>query len=255
MERASVRHSAARLLCAEIIKLPGTARQSLVPNQVIATSGSGEALHVIVERGALAVRVSNRAGVWSVLEVLGRGSCATVGYDEAGAGAERGAVAALLPTTVLVAPLNEYLRAVSSNLKLASAAAAAKAWQHAALLRHLAILRIRRPLRRVAGTLIYLADALGEACPLAAGLQLQLTQESIACIAHLSRQTVNRELRRLRDGGQVYAARGMVCCLRADELRAVANGRVELRRSLRPPSCKFLKPRAPLDCAPPHEAR
>lgn len=237
------------------MKLPGATRRSLAPDQVLATSEQRQAYHVVVERGAVAVRIANRVGTYSSVEILLGGSCVSLGHCEWGAETERWAVAALVPTVVLITRSDEYSCALSSNLALASAAARAKAQQHAALLRHLVTLRIRRPLRRVAGTLLYLADMLGESCPLGAGVQLPLTQEIIASIAHLSRQTVNRELRRLHDGGLVYAARGLVCCLTAEGLRAVATGSASARRNSRPPSCKFLRPQAPLDCAPPHEAR
>lgn len=247
--------NATRQLCAEIMKLAGATRRSLAPDQVLATSEQRQAYHVVVERGAVAVSIANRVATWSLVEILGGGSCVSIGHNEWGAETERWTVTALLPTTVLLAPSDEFFRALSSNAALASAAATAKAQQHAALLRHLATLRIRRPLRRVAGTLLYLAEMLGEACPLGTGLRLPLTQEIIASVAHLSRQTVNRELRRLHDGRQIHAARGVVCCLTADGLRAIANGSAGLRRSSRPSSCKFLKPQAPLDCAPPHEAR
>lgn len=255
MERAFIRPSATRQLCAEIVKLPGTTRRFLATDQVLATSEQRRAYHVVVERGALAVGIANRVGTWSLVEILGGGSCVSFGPGEWRSGTERWAAAALLPTTVLVSPGDEFSHALSSNVRLASAAAAAKAQQHTVLLRHLATLRIRRPLRRVAGTLLYLAEMLGETCPLAAGLQVPLTQEIIASVAHLSRQTVNRELRRLHNGGQVHAARGMVCCLAIDGLRAIASGSASLRRSSRPPSCKFLEPLAPRGCAARPEAR
>lgn len=254
--KATLSHaSATRQLCVEVMKLPGATRRSLAPGQALATSEQRQAYHVVVERGAVVVRIANRVATWSFVEILGGGSCVSFGHNEWGAQGERWTVTALLPTAVLLAPSDEFFRALSSNAALASAAAIAKAQQHAALLRHLATLRIRQPLRRVAGTLLYLADVLGETCPLGAGLQLPLSQEIIASVAHLSRQTVNRELRRLHNSRKVYSARGMVCCLTADGLRAIALGSAGLRRNSCPPSCKFLKPQAPLDCASPHEAR
>lgn len=237
-------------LCAEVLKLRGVVRRSYCANQVVATSQTLKRFHIVVERGACAVQTRRRDGLTAVVQILGSGSCASLRFDEAGAAAEQCRIVALVPTTVLASPVGPYFRALRTSARLAAAAADAKARENAFLLRYLGVVWVRGPLRRLAGTLLYLMDALGERCPLAAGTRLALTQDVIASVAHLSRQTVNRELRRLLGGRYIHAARGVVCCLDPQGLRALASSRAEPVSAPRPPTCKLLPPHAALDCAP-----
>lgn len=241
-------------LCAEVLKLRGLVRRSFRAHQLVATSETPQAVHIVVEQGCLAVQTRRRDASTAVMEVLGSGSCASLGFDERGAGEEHQTIVALVPTTVLATPVEPYFRALRSSVSLAAAAADAKAWQHAFLLRYVGVARLRRPDRRLAGTLLYLMDLLGEGCPLAAGTRLALTQAVIASVAHLSRQTVNRELRRLHEGRYIYSARGMMCCLSPQGLRAIAGGQAEPVSAPRPATCKLLHPHVTLDCALPHQA-
>lgn len=240
-------------LCAEVLKLRGLVRRSFRAHQVVAASEVLEGVHVVVERGAFAVRTRRRDGTMAVVEVLGSGSCASLRFEGGDAGEEHRTLVALVPTTVLATPVDPFFRALRASASLAAAAADAKARENAFLRRYVGVVRLRRPVRRLAGTVLYLMDVLGEGCPLAAGTRLPLTQAVIASVAHLSRQTVNRELRRLHEARYIYATRGMVCCLDPQGLQAIASGRAEPASAPRPATCKLLHPHEPLDCAPPHQ--
>lgn len=87
---------------------------------------------------------------------------------------------------------------------------------------------LRDPLRRVSGALLQLAERLGSSTPSARGSRLELTQHLIAAFADLSRQTTNRQLRRLAAVQLVDLKRGLVSVWDVAALAEVATGRRQL---------------------------
>jgi CRP-like cAMP-binding protein len=89
---------------------------------------------------------------------------------------------------------------------------------------HLAMLALRDPLRRVPETLLLLLERLGPS-GMASRARLDVSQQLIAAFANLSRQTTNKELRRLARAGVVGLERGVVHVRDAAALRNVASGK------------------------------
>src|SRR5205085_7340232 len=84
---------------------------------------------------------------------------------------------------------------------------------------------LRDPLRRVANTLLLLADRIAAAGDSPASARLQVSQDLIAAFANLSRQTTNRQLRRLARAGLAGLERRSVDVRDLAALRGVAAGR------------------------------
>ena len=99
------------------------------------------------------------------------------------------------------------------------------AWRYAALLDRLAMLSLRDPLRRVANSLLLLADRIASTGDSPESARLQVSQDLIAAFANLSRQTTNRQLRRLARAGLAGLERRVVDVRDLAALRGVAAGR------------------------------
>lgn len=236
--------------CAEVGKLPGIVRRRCSADQVVATDASPERVHIVVERGGLALRVAGEDGDYLTTQVLGPGGCVLPGHEPWASAFPRWSFVALLPSVLLETEEGAFLDALRENHDLAVAAAEVKADQLASLLRHQSVLRLGNPLQRVASALLYLAGEIGESCSLAAGRRIHLRQELIAAVAQLTRQTANPELRCLHDCRYVYLARGMVCVLDHRSLLTVAGSRATPGPLRRPAVCKFRHPECELDCVP-----
>jgi CRP-like cAMP-binding protein len=182
------------------------------------TYGAGESLrplerlkhqHIWIVRGALALEVGGDPGSRAILEVFGPGSSLDPRHWEPGPGPPWSAVA-LLPTETLELPVELFRQQLSERPALAVALASQRAHQHARSLDRIAALRLRDPYRRVAVALLQLAERLGTPTPSARGSQLELTQQLIAAFADVSRQTTNRQIRRLAAARLVEPERGVV---------------------------------------------
>jgi len=92
------------------------------------------------------------------------------------------------------------------------------------------MLALRDPLRRVAHTLLLLLERLSGAPGPAPSTHLEVGQELIAGFASLSRQTTNRQLRRLARAGVAGLRRRAVDVPDLAALRSVAAGRRPLGR-------------------------
>ncbi len=138
-------------------------------------------------------------------------------------------ILALLATATLELPIELVRQQLSERPSLAVTLASQRAYQHGRSLDRLAVLRLRDPLRRAAGALLQLVERLGAPGRSARGSQLELTQHLIAAFADLSRQTTNRQLRRLAAAQLVELQRGLVSVWDVAALADVAAGRRELR--------------------------
>ena len=92
------------------------------------------------------------------------------------------------------------------------------------------MLALRDPLRRVAHTVLLLLERFSGAPDSASSARLEVGQELIAAFASLSRQTTNRQLRRLARAGVAEPKRRVVEVPDLAALRSVAAGRRSLGR-------------------------
>jgi hypothetical protein len=183
------------------------------------------------------------------LEVLGACDCLPSG-DYVSLIGERLVFSALLPTTVARVPQFTLARIALTTPSLANALGARLAEQHMELLARVAALCERAPSGRIVGALLYLAQKLGQRCPLAPGIRVPLSQSALAEVADVSRQTTNRVLRQLQSSGLVRIERSVVCLLDRDGLEAFTDGR-RIARVWRPTGpCKLVHPDEPLTCYP-----
>ncbi|MEK6768498.1 MAG: Crp/Fnr family transcriptional regulator [Gemmatimonadota bacterium] len=204
---------------------------------------------VVVKSGCVGVRIEDLSGDRFGLEVGGR-DCVLGLWPAAGGSFEMRLVHvyALVPSVILEASLGVLLRGLAADPALTRAAVEATGRQYACLLRRASILRIRRPLQRLAAALDHLMEHAAEHCAIGNRHFLPLTQDTIAEVANLSRQTTNRELRRFAAMRVVHLERAAVCVLDPERLRAVAHGDPEPRRQNGRTHCRRVNPGAPLDC-------
>ncbi len=242
-----VRDDQARLRSAAA-RLPGAARRSFAEGQLVGSLGQFHDVHAAVESGSLAVFVESRGGKEHLTEVLAPGSC--IGRHAASTSGigERGKLVALEPSVVLEVSMDSYLELLSRDTELAVAAAGVRAWQHAMLLRRIAILHLERPAERVAAALLYLAALLGTPCPLARGSYLHLGQSTITATAGLGRQSVNRALGQLARSRMIFVRRGFLCVLSPGALWRVASGAAIPRSEDGSTTCKLRTPKVALTC-------
>jgi len=186
-----------RLVASEIIKLPEVETRQYGPGERLGgdTAARLQGLHVYIRDGAIALRVAT-----------GRS------------------------TTALELPAAMLEHTLAAHPPLALAVASRDACQHAGSLDRLAMLALRDPLRRVAHTVLLLLDRFSGAPGSAPSARLEVGQELIAAFASLSRQTTNRQLRRLARAGVAAVKRRAVDVRDLGALRGVAGGRRPLGR-------------------------
>jgi len=218
-----------------------------------ASAGAADSFQVVVD-GALAIQCHGEDGRRITLEVLGHGACIPpVGIGPPLSG--RIIFSALVPSCVARVPQSSFERVLLTHPSLASAVWAKIAHQHAELLCRLAIQSERSPSRRVASAVLYLAQKLGQPCPLAAGTRVPLAQTAIAQVAGVTRQTANRALRQMQALGLIRTERSLLCILDRDGLKGFTRGRVAARVWKPADSCKLVHPDEPLTCFPLRRAR
>ena len=205
---------------------------------------------IAVLDGALAVEVSLADGDVQILEVVGPRSGMLRGRSLAAAN-RPARLRALVPTTVVRLPEAEFLRLLEADGRLACSLAD-QLCDRAGELRERLFARNTRDARlRVAHSLLYLLDKIDVVCALAPGHRLPLSQATIAAVAGVARQTVNRALRNLQALGLIHIEREVLCVLDHSALKTFAQGgRVKHARAPAA-GCAFAHPAAPLSCHPP----
>src|SRR5204862_4309146 len=98
---------------------------------------------------------------------------------------------------------------------------------------------LRDPLRRVANTLLLLAEQICATGDSPVSARLEVSQDLIAAFANLSRQTTNRQLRRLARAGLAGLERRVVDVRNLAALRGVAAGRGPAPRAPRVAGHRF----------------
>jgi len=216
------------LLSSDIAGFAGVETREYPAGQPLCPVERLRQLHLWVVRGGIALEARVERGSRSILEVFGPGSSLEPRHWEASVGSEW-QILALLATATLELPIELVRQQLSERPSLAVTLASQRAYQHGRSLDRLAVLRLRDPLRRAAGALLQLVERLGAPGRSARGSQLELTQHLIAAFADLSRQTTNRQLRRLAAAQLVELQRGLVSVWDVAALADVAAGRRELR--------------------------
>src|SRR5437868_8405754 len=211
-------------VASEIANLPGVETHAYRVGEVLLPTERLKRLHICVRDGALGRRLAVGGANHAILDVFGPGSLLTPQLWQGDSTAEGRHAAALLPTTTLELPAEAFDRHLTAHLPLALAVLACDAYQYTALLDRLAMLSLRDPLRRVANTLLLLADRIAAAGDSPASARLEVSQDLIAAFANLSRQTTNRQLRRLARAGLAGLERRVVDVHNLAALGGVAAG-------------------------------
>src|SRR5213082_358493 len=212
-------------VASEIANLPGVETHAYRAGEVLLPTERLKRLDICVRDGAIGVRLAVGRANHAILDVFGPGSLLTPQVWQTQSSAETRHAAALLPTTTLELSADAFDQHLSAHPSLALAVVAWDALHCAALLDRLAMLSLRDPLRRVANCLLLLADRIAATGDSPASARLQVSQDLIAAFANLSRQTTNRQLRRLARAGLAGLERRVVDVRDLAALRGVAAGR------------------------------
>ncbi len=222
------------LVASEILKLSQVETRQYAPGERLRgdTTERLKRLHVYIRDGAIGLWVALAGSTSALIEVFGPGRLLPPPLWDSSPGLETESryAAALVPTTTLEVPAAAFERQVAAHLPLALALASWNAYGCATALDRLAMLALRDPLRRVAHTLLLLLERLSAAPGSAPGTRLAVGQDLIAAFASLSRQTTNRQLRRLARACVTTSQRGGVDVRDVAGLRGVAAGRRSLGR-------------------------
>ncbi len=207
-------------IVSEIAKLPGVEMHDYRPGELLLPTERLKGMHICVRDGALGLRLAVGRANHAILDVFGPGSLLTPQVWRATASADSRQASALLRTTTLELPANAFDQQLGARPPLALAVASGDARQYAALLDRFAMLALRDPLRRVASALLLLLERISQGN----GSRLEMSQDLIAAFANLSRQTTNRQLRRLARAGLAGLERRVVDVRDIAALKSVALG-------------------------------
>ena len=216
------------LPASQIAKLPGVETRDYRPGELLHSAEHLRQRHICVRKGAVGLHVAVGRATDAILEVFGPGWLLSPPLWESKPTETRHA-AALLPTSTLELGADAFGRHLAADPSLAAAVASWNAHQYALAIDHLAMLALRDPSRRVPETLLLLLERLDGATGSSANARLDVSQQLIAAFANLSRQTTNKQLRRLARAGFVGLERGVVYVREPARLRELAAGQVPPR--------------------------
>jgi len=216
-------------VASHIARLPGVETREYRPGELLHPAERLRQLHICIRKGAVGLHVAVGRATDAILEVFGPGWLLSPPLWESKPAPETRHAAALLPTTTLEVGADAFGRQLAADPSLAAAVASWHAHQYAQVLDHLAMVALRDPSRRVPETLLLLLERLDGATGSAANARLDVSQQLIAAFANLSRQTTNKQLRRLARAGFVGLERGVVYVREPGRLRELAAGRVPAR--------------------------
>ncbi len=216
------------LAASEFAKLPGIETREYRPGELLHAERLKQ-LYIWVREGAIGLHVPAGRAAHAMLEVFGPGWLLSPAVFETPLTSEARRAAALLQTTTLELPADAFSRQLAAQPSLALALASCNAHQYASSLDRLAMFALRDPVRRVPATLLLLLGRLGGAPGPAASARLAVSQQLIAAFANLSRQTTNKQLRRLARAGLVGLERGVVQVRNPGALRDLASGQALAR--------------------------
>ncbi len=207
-------------LVTEVARLEPTSTRQLTPGQRL--GGHTTESVTVVTSGILGVFLTRSGRSNVVVEVYGPGD-QIVGGDPAEFANEEGRweTRALTETTVVVVSAQVFAQAVANDHRFARAVAAASHGQHRSMLAHRHLLQLP-PTSRVAAVLLFLTRSLSS--PDHPDAPLPLTQDVVAAISSLSRQTTNQVLRTLRRDGGLAVRRGQIAIVDKVLLSTLASG-------------------------------
>jgi len=236
-------HTIEAWVVATLLGLPGAVRRTFRGGERMLSAAELGVTQVLIERGGAILRSATGTGASAAL--FGPG-CSLGGSYVVEEACEP-CLVAIVPTAAILVPFAVYCERLRLNDRLSEWATRTRAIQSGRLLRQLGIRSERDPLRRLASTIEMLATAVGEPCRLARGHILAVPQRDLAFLAGLTRQTVNRELQRLRRSRLLHLERRIVCVLDAGRLTLVARGGpLPPERPLT--HCRLLHPADAFDC-------
>ena len=180
---------------------------------------------LVIRDGAIALRVSAGRAVPTIVEILGPDWLLSARHWHGAPGTQNLDATALIQTTMLEVPTDALDRHLASSPHLAVTLARSMVEQQLASLDHLAMLAMRDPFRRVAHALLLLPERFPHPAEPAGSAHLAVSQDLIAAFAGLSRQTTNRQLRRLVRSGVVMLRRQVVELRDRAALCSIAAGR------------------------------
>ena len=206
---------------------------------------------MLIAEGGAALRLAGPQPSHGILEVLGPGRMvSTFGPDLPLGPTAQCELEALERTLVISIGRQEFRGELRRDPSFAIAMADALHDQHAALVTRLSAMQLPGPEERTAATVAGLAREFVHRCPLSTGFTMPVSQQLVADLAGLSRQTVNRALNRLRLARLVFSSRGFICALDLAGLDAVAWAGVPPATRKPVGRCKLLQPDQSLDCDP-----
>lgn len=177
----------------------------------------------VLAHGAIGIFLHRPGHARIALEILGRGMfLQPVGDSDHAARAWIESVA-LADGLLLQLPRRAFDQAMTQDPQLANLVLVAHEQQRHGLHLHRALLDLP-PLPRIAATLLFLGERLGEGTSPAS--DLPVTQDLVAAAAGLSRQTTNQALRHLDRSGVIRARRRSIQLERPPALHDVAEGRL-----------------------------
>lgn len=221
------------LIASEIVKLADVETHRYGPGERLGgdTTERLKRLHIYIRDGAIGLRVAEGQTTSALLEVFGPGRLLSPRLWNTKPGPMESRYAtALAPTTTWEISADVLDRQVAAHPPFALSLASVNADGCAMFLDRLAMLALRDPLRRVAHTLLMLLERLSPAPGATPRARLEVGQDLIAAFASLSRQTTNRQLRRLARAGVATSQRRAVEVRDLAALRGVAAGRRSLSR-------------------------
>jgi len=231
------------------VSLPHSVSRTLQRSERVACQGRGGDRVMVIADGGAALRLAGPQPRRGVLEVLGPGRMVSALSPTFPQGPTTHCeLEALEPTRVISIGREAFRGELRRDPDFAIAMADALHHQHAALVTRLSAMQLLGPEERTAATVAGLAREFVHRCPLSTGFTMPVSQQLVADLTGLSRQTVNRALTRLRLARLVFSSRGFICALDLAGLDAVAWAGVPLATCTPVGWCKLLQPDQRLDC-------
>lgn len=231
------------------VRLTDSVTRTLQRSERVPCQGRGGDRVVVIAEGGAALRLAGPPSSPKVLEVLGPGRMVAAFGPTAPRDPEaRCELEALEPTRVISIGREAFRGGLRRDPDFAMAMADALHDQHSALVTRLSAMQLPGPEERTAATVAGLAREFVHRCPLSTGFTMPVSQQLVADLTGLSRQTVNRALTRLRLARLVFSSRGFICALDLAGLDAVAWAGVPLATCAPVCRCKLLQPDQSLDC-------
>ncbi|MDH5643019.1 MAG: Crp/Fnr family transcriptional regulator [Gemmatimonadota bacterium] len=237
-------------LCQFFEQTPGAFRRTLETGQRAPFNAFRDVGGLIVKAGAVVVLDDDPGAGGRAVEVVGVGELINLNEWQQSMPGSLGNVQAIADTVLVGIDTAAWERRIEDGTAFAGLVTEVKARQYQRLLERSAAMRLEDPVRRMAAILAQLGNVAGSQCHHSAGCHVSITQDGIATIAGISRQTANRILSQFKGNRLVHVERGFLCVLDLDGLRKVySGGHVGEGRAVSF-RCKTRNPSICLECSP-----